>query len=237
MTFLELISLQAVNQVIAVIDQFWLLLPELNAATNDIDVKASVENLIRKTLPFVLHLIRDDESTEFGTRMLREIIFFSKRLAVILIRTIGRSQTRNFLKKIVDDIFREITAGSDITSRIALQWLQGQIQSEIQRQIREIRITTIDVIEFIVIRRPAPNTDVPEASNATATGIAPMETDADENVPDENATATARGDVPLEDLEPLPAITVGSENWHNNFPEPWLPIITRDISRQRRQVR
>lgn len=234
------IILQAVNQVLTLMNQFWLLLPELNAPTNDFDVKASVENLIRKTLPFVLHLIRDDESNEFGTRMLREIIFFSKRLTVILIKTIGRTQAQDFLKKIVEDIFREIAANSAGTSRTALQWLQRHIQAEIQRQIRDIRITTVDVIEFIVIRRPAAHAVVPESGNAIATAaaiIAPMETDADEIEPNGGVSATTSNGVPLEDLEPLPVVTVGSESWHNNFPEPWLPIITRDISRQRRQVR
>lgn len=44
--------------------------------------------------------------------------------------------------------------------------------------------------------------------------------------------------VQAEDLlsEPLPSID-RSEPWHAQFPPSWLPIITRDIARQRRQVR
>lgn len=45
--------------------------------------------------------------------------------------------------------------------------------------------------------------------------------------------------IQAEDLanEPLPVAVDRAEPWHAQFSSNWIPIITRDISRQQRQVR
>lgn len=62
--------------------------------------------------------------------------------------------------------------------------------------------------------------------------LQPMELDGDDSEAIENMTT----DAPTDEDDPLPTIAIGSENWHNNFSAPWIPVIHRDISRQRRQV-
>lgn len=89
-------------------NQFLLLLPDLNIP--DYDTRASIENLIRKSLPPVINLIKEDESSEFGTRLLREIVIFSKRLIVILLRCIGRPSAQDYLKIIIEAIFTSIAS-------------------------------------------------------------------------------------------------------------------------------
>lgn len=92
--------------MISQLNQFLTMLPDLNIP--DYDARASIENLIRKTLPFIINLIRDDESLEFGTRLLREILVFSKRFTVILLHSIGRPSAQDYIKNIVESIFTSI---------------------------------------------------------------------------------------------------------------------------------
>ncbi|XP_031620338.1 large proline-rich protein BAG6 isoform X2 [Contarinia nasturtii] len=217
----------AVNHVISLLNQFFLMLPELSIP--DYDARASIENLMRRTLPVMIRLIRDDESVEFGTQMLHEISEFSKKFIVILLHSIGRPSAQDYLKNVVEAIFTSIfaSAANEDTSRVALQWLRRHINDEILRRFQDIRLDSIDVIEFLVIRRPPPPTPTDQRPGDL------METDADDET--NNETMNAEANEPAEDVEPLPTITFGSESWHSNFPAPWLPIITRDISRQRRQ--
>lgn len=82
------------------------MLPDLSIP--DYDARASIENLIRKTLPFIISLIRDDESGEFGTRLLREITIFSKRFIVILLHSIGRPSAQDYLKNVIEAFFTSV---------------------------------------------------------------------------------------------------------------------------------
>lgn len=104
------------------------MLPDLNIP--DYDARASIENLIRKTLPFIINLIRDDESVEFGTRLLREIAVFSKRFIVILLHSIGRPSAQDYLKNIVEAIFTSI-----LTANGKLYFLISVVFSQIQSKI------------------------------------------------------------------------------------------------------
>lgn len=122
---------------------------------------------------------------------------------------------------------------------------QTQLRSLFQRQLDNISLDSTAIREFIVIRRPAPGESMETA--VTSNQAQPMETDDIEeprpmNVDTEEtvfSTFNREDTVPppiVQDDETLPTVIVGSEPWHYNFPNPsWIPVITRDLSRQRRQ--
>lgn len=66
------------------------------------NVLLSVNNLIRHTLPTVVTLILEDDSIDFGMRLLRAIIEFVRRLLVILVLCVGRLTTSVFINEMTN---------------------------------------------------------------------------------------------------------------------------------------
>lgn len=66
----------------------------------DFDVQASIQNLFRKTLPSIVRLVTEDNSSEFGGRMQRELITFCENIFMILVKCIGLSKTQIYLTEI-----------------------------------------------------------------------------------------------------------------------------------------
>lgn len=74
-----------------------------NAAENpSFDALNSVNNLIRHTLPTIVNLILEDDSTDFGMRLLRALIEFVRRLLMVLVVCVGRQVAWNFIREMTD---------------------------------------------------------------------------------------------------------------------------------------
>jgi hypothetical protein len=189
----------------------------------DYDVRKSIENLIGKTLPFLINLIVEDDSTEFGTRIERLLVTFLENVYMILVKCIGIRDTEKYLNDIANLVMTgEISRGN--LSKFPAYVIKTFLIERRSYDLSEIQ-------EFLIIKRPAP------PINET-----PMEVDdeimedAAMNIIEEEDEEDSSNAIQQEDLlsEPLPIIE-RSEPWHAQFPSNWLPIITRDISRQRRQ--
>uniref|UniRef100_A0A8D8H6X0 Large proline-rich protein BAG6 n=1 Tax=Culex pipiens TaxID=7175 RepID=A0A8D8H6X0_CULPI len=275
----------------------------------DYDTRASFENLIRRSVPFCMNLIREDSSQQFGVRLLRFLITFVRRFFMILVVGVGAVNAESFSR----ELFNIAVFGTPDTSSVAPELLRLFLPA-IHRQLdRSGHHDQQEIQEFLVIRSRPPG----EQSGGANRGPSPMEVDDTESSttpelvsdiaeisisieppnivnldqcaaivisagpvtsgstpstvrvvaaapsaapttaapasapPASRTTTNTNGDdvtmtvplvvvdpqvpPPLADEEDLPSVAVGSEQWHAHLPQNWLPVITRDIARQRRQ--
>ena len=133
----------------------------------DFDVQASIQNLFRKTLPGILLLVAEDDSSEFGVRMQREIITFCENIFMILVKCIGLSKTQNYLTEIGNlamtgkngeflnisktQLFFYISTSDERFSRLPRYLINTYLIDRRSFDLSEIQ-------EFLVVKRPAPET-------------------------------------------------------------------------------
>lgn len=67
----------------------------------DYDTRRSIENLLRDFLPKIFLLVRDDTSSEFGTRFVRTTNDFVRRFFTILLTCTGRDNSENYLNQLL----------------------------------------------------------------------------------------------------------------------------------------
>ncbi|KAG5677245.1 hypothetical protein PVAND_007017 [Polypedilum vanderplanki] len=186
----------------------------------DYDVRKSIENLIMKSLPFIINLIVEDNSSEFGIRIERSLVTFCENVYMILVKCIGIKDTEKFL----NDIANLIITGDAVQGNLS-KFPAYIIQTFlIERRSYDLS----EIQEFLIIKRPGAPAPM-EVDDETEDAAMMISEDAEEN--------ESNNAIQQEDLlnDPLPVID-RSEPWHAQFPSNWLPIITRDIARQRRQT-
>lgn len=208
----------------------------------DYDIRRSVENLIKDYLSTVFLLIRDDRSAEFITRLHRSSSVFIKRLITMLVTCVGRADTLLYFTQLIHML---------VVSHIFLG-PESSMMRLIGSQIDSILEGSFDVSNFIVIRCPPAAATATEVTVQTAPQepAAAMETDdgdfedvstmvvESEEIVVATEVAAAPAPPPIVDNgeEPIPSVMIGTEPWHYNFPtSSWIPVITRDMGRQRRQ--
>lgn len=219
----------------------------------DYDVRKSVENLIMKSLPFIINLITDDNSTEFGVRIERQLITFCEQVYMILVKCIGVPNTEKYLIEIASRVMIGGTVHSGSLGRFPEFIIQTFLIERRSYDLSEIQ-------EFLIIKRPSAPTvsqsiviivfdqqdlilklnffiSQPIVSRNEQIGMEVDEELSPMAVEVETCEDEASTNIQAEDLlnEPLPTID-RAEPWHAQFSSNWLPIITRDIARQQRQV-
>lgn len=114
----------------------------------DYDVRKSIENLIMKSLPFIINLITDDDSSDFGSRIERQLITFCENVYMILVKCIGSRETENYLNEIANEIIIGRTENVGNLRRFSREIIHRFLIDRRSYDLSEIQ-------EFLIIKRPS----------------------------------------------------------------------------------
>lgn len=115
----------------------------------DYDVRKSIENLIMKSLPFIINLITDDNSSEFGVRIERQMITFCENVYMILVKCIGVRDTEKYLNEIANMVMM----GGPAESAGNLGRFPRYIIQTFLIERRSYDLSEIQ--EFLIVKRPS----------------------------------------------------------------------------------
>lgn len=132
----------------------------------------SVNNLVRHSLPAIVELVLNDDSAEFGTRLLRNVFEFIGRLVFLLILCVGRVMAgfflvdmlmqllrinnREFGIRLYDNVYAMFSFTFfivELTSRHIANFIR-HMQVAAQQHMVALQANPVDVQEFLVISLP-----------------------------------------------------------------------------------
>lgn len=135
---------EAIRKMVVALDQY---LGRLSNFTNpDFDIRLSIENLIKRSLPFIINLITDDNSVEFGLRIERQIITFCENVYMILVKCIGVPDTEKYLNDVANLIMSPQAPAGNL-GRFPRYLIKTFLIERRSYDLSEIQ-------EFLVIRAP-----------------------------------------------------------------------------------
>lgn len=114
----------------------------------DYDVRKSIENLIMKSLPFIINLITDDNSNDFGRRIERQLITFCENVYMILVKCIGVRETEKYLNDIASMVMMVGSETAGNLGRFPRYIIQTFLIERRSYDLSEIQ-------EFLIIKRPS----------------------------------------------------------------------------------
>lgn len=135
----------AIREILQNLDNY---LERLTTFTHpDYDVRKSIENLIMKSLPFIINLITDDNSSEFGVRIERQLITFCENVYMILVKCIGVRDTEKYLNEIANVVMTGRENAGNL-ARFPRYIIQTFLIERRSYDLSEIQ-------EFLIIKRPS----------------------------------------------------------------------------------
>ncbi|GAB0100361.1 hypothetical protein DMENIID0001_163930 [Sergentomyia squamirostris] len=235
-------TIRAVDVFISSIDYILAQLPQIE--DSDYDVRASIENLLRAMLPRFFETVMTestDQTQNFQQRISQMFTMFNDRVCRILFICIGRQNSQQYLNQVTRMTIESQMQGN--LEETTMRMMHQHLASEFERVLNTVgNVNRDDIQEYLVIRArappapAAPSTDEPTSAGRTEVEPAePMETD--EIAPEEppcHSQATMNVDVEPP-MPPATTVDIEPQPWHRNFPRDWIPIISQDVQKQRRQ--
>lgn len=209
-----------------------------------VNVGDTVKKFLRRKLELILgHILTSTGNEGFGhglASLLREAVTEFIALFSVCFRD-PISVLDLWVIRRMGDFERRMCTGPDV--HLFRHWAR----SSALRTAREAEPGLLDAVasRYVVRRdqdRKSPDCATGSRRTRVGAGAASQETDMEvDSVITASATApttvSASGtDLPSASMESLPEVVIGSEPWHASLPSEWVPIITRDIQRQRRQA-
>ncbi|XP_023161596.2 uncharacterized protein LOC115482742 isoform X4 [Drosophila hydei] len=197
----------------------------------------SVCNTLRQSLNRIIKLCYGNScSTHFEHQLKQICDQFRKRLYSVLFLCLGSNNAELYWRQLMGRLSAPLRFNF---RNEALQFLCIYIDPTIPATT-----DTADAQQFLVLRNAlTTNTDADEPFVwppllAFPSQPQPAQQSLDTDIEMAEAAGSSSSSNNATEIEPpLPAVTVGSEPWHTNFPNDWLPVITRDLQTQTEQTR
>ncbi|XP_069694192.1 large proline-rich protein BAG6 isoform X2 [Periplaneta americana] len=216
----------------------------------EVDIIATANQYNQIRLPEVITLIMTEgNDNNFGQELVRWCRRYIGEMSAILMHCC--IDKVHGLETIMKSYVQRLTSGVHPTVQ---QWTIGSSVTHLRNYISQLDVPFEDIQRYLVYRIPdtaeppvSPTAPVESVQQATVqaehvettTGPEPMETDGISTEATRNGLQSESKDEQERnvamDTDTLPDVLLGSETWHSTLPSEWVPIITRDTQRQRRQ--
>lgn len=231
------------------------LIQDMQAKGNvkpDVDVEATINGFLSERLHTVLLHILGPRKENFGQELLSLIQMAASDLVALAVCCFedGTESLNTIFRARVDPILVGLCRNLSCKTKFIFCGWVGAFWQKVREGLSSSQSASAAIAAKYLVQRNTPQR-ASSGSLSNQNGTTPSSMEVDLEVTDqscavrgghslnngaaENITPESRPAPPALDEEPLPVI-LGSESWHASVPSEWVPIITRDIQRQRRQA-
>ncbi|KAL1501299.1 hypothetical protein ABEB36_006645 [Hypothenemus hampei] len=206
-------------------------------ARDNINMVSTIDGFLRQRLPAIIRLALipttttegDSSAQQDNTNLLSTIFRATSELFTLAIHCSANGQ-QDVETACADAMLAAFFSQSNVPNEIH-NFVMNSGRAGFRTILEDLNIPVSDIEQYVV-------RDVPQDDSINVEDNIMQQ---DQIVEPEVAVESMEVDLPVEssaqveDPEPFPNVVWGSEPWHRQTPEEWVPIITRDIQKQKKQ--